>query len=365
MGDNGFTDIDQATSLVRSAMDTVSQLRDGAFWKVGGEDLLALGREMESLARMVYATNVHLAGEVDTQALAKERSCPSAATLLRQTLLISPAEARDRVKAGRHVLPQEIPSGGEVPAKLPELATALDAGKVGSEHTRTIVATMKKLPSAMPTPDRDHWEKFLVAKAALLDPTEFEIVAKAVLDAADPDGSLDESDPRSKMEFNIGSRNIRTGLTNINGLLDDDGVDVVRKAIDALAAPKPCSDRTPDPRPAATRRAHALVSALRGYLQAGVGPTNGGEKPQVVVYLRWDQMTGQIEKATRENGFPMTTGEARRYLCDAKIVPVVLGGDSEILDVGRDRRTYTRAMRRAIKARDRGCVWDGCDRPAG
>ena len=182
-------------------------------------------------------------------------------------------------------------------------------------------------------------------------------------DAADPDGTLDETDPKSKMEFNVGSRNIRTGLTNINGLLDDDGVDVVKKAIDALAAPKPCSDRTPDPRPAATRRAHALISALRGYLQAGAGPTNGGEKPHVVVYMHWSQMAGQIEKATRENGFPMTTGAARRYLCDAKIIPVVLGGDSEILDVGRERRTYTRAMRRAIRARDRGCVWDGCDRP--
>ena len=76
-------------------------------------------------------------------------------------------------------------------------------------------------------------------------------------------------------------------------------------------------------------------------------------------------MTGAITKATRESGFAMTTGQARRYLCDATIIPVVLGGNSEILDVGREARTYTVGMRRAIKTRDRGCVWDNCDRPAG
>ena len=190
-----------------------------------------------------------------------------------------------------------------------------------------------------------------------------ETVGKAVQDAADPDGTLDQSDPSSKMEFHVGARNPRTGLTGITGTLDDHSIDVVRTAIDALAAPKPAADGTPDPRPAATRRAHALVAALEGFLTAGAGPSSGGERPQVVVYLHWDQFTGEITRATRESGLTMTTGQARRYLCDATIIPVVLGSDSEILDVGRERRTYTLGMRRAIKARDRGCIWDGCDRP--
>ena len=60
MGDNGFTDLDQATEMVRSAMDAVANLRDGAFWKIGGQQLLTLGRQMEKLSRLVYDANVHL-----------------------------------------------------------------------------------------------------------------------------------------------------------------------------------------------------------------------------------------------------------------------------------------------------------------
>ncbi len=368
MGDGGFVDLDQARELVRSAMNAVSELRDGAYWKIGADDLLSLGQEFQGLPRMVYAANVHLAGEVDTQGVAKQRSCPSTAALLRQVLLISPAEAHGRLGAARQILPQEVLTGGDLPPTLPALATAVDTGTVGSEHVKTIVATMPKLPAALPIPDRDLWEKFLVGKAALLDPRQLEVVAAAVLEAADPDGTLDEGDAKSKMELSIGSRSACTGLTRLSGLLDDHGVDVLRKAIDGLAAPKPDVDGMQDPRPAATRRAHALVSALAGFLAAGTGPTNGGERPQVIVYLHWDQLTGEVSRATRESGVSMTTGEARRYLCDANIVPVVLGGAGwcwvvlggrgEMLDVGRSSRTYSVGMRRAIRARDRGCVWE-------
>jgi 5-methylcytosine-specific restriction protein A len=51
-------------------------------------------------------------------------------------------------------------------------------------------------------------------------------------------------------------------------------------------------------------------------------------------------------------------------LCDAKITPVVLGGDSQPLDVGREKRTATLAQRKAVAARDGGCAYSGCDRPA-
>ncbi len=43
MGRDGFVDIGQAKELVRSAMNAVTLLRGGAFWKLGGDELLALG----------------------------------------------------------------------------------------------------------------------------------------------------------------------------------------------------------------------------------------------------------------------------------------------------------------------------------
>ena len=43
---------------------------------------------------------------------------------------------------------------------------------------------------------------------------------------------------------------------------------------------------------------------------------------------------------------------------------ILLGGDSQVIDVGRSKRTVSAPMRRALDARDRVCRWPGCDRPA-
>jgi hypothetical protein len=51
--------------------------------------------------------------------------------------------------------------------------------------------------------------------------------------------------------------------------------------------------------------------------------------------------------------------------CDARIVPAVLGGASQVLDVGAASRSYPAAIRRAITLRDRGCSWPGCNRKPG
>jgi hypothetical protein len=42
-----------------------------------------------------------------------------------------------------------------------------------------------------------------------------------------------------------------------------------------------------------------------------------------------------------------------------------MGAASEILDAGRTVRTFTAAQTRAIVARDRHCIWTGCDAPPG
>jgi hypothetical protein len=49
--------------------------------------------------------------------------------------------------------------------------------------------------------------------------------------------------------------------------------------------------------------------------------------------------------------------------CDARVLPAVLGGDGQVLDLGRSRRLFTGPIRRALILRDRGCAFPGCDRP--
>jgi hypothetical protein len=171
------------------------------------------------------------------------------------------------------------------------------------------------------------------------------------------------------MEFHFRSRSTRTGLTAIKGQLDDHGIEVVKKAIDALSAPRPdgsrddAGDAIQDVRPAANRRAHGLIEALGRYLDAGIGPIQGGERPHITITMQWDALTGPISNASFDSGAMISPAQARRFLCDAQIIPMILGSKSEMLDVGRASRTFPAHIRRAITAGDQGCAWPGCDRP--
>jgi hypothetical protein len=60
---------------------------------------------------------------------------------------------------------------------------------------------------------------------------------------------------------------------------------------------------------------------------------------------------------------PISAATARRMACDAEILPLVLRGKSEPLDLGRGRRLFSAAQRLAMAARDRGCIWPGCPAP--
>jgi hypothetical protein len=60
---------------------------------------------------------------------------------------------------------------------------------------------------------------------------------------------------------------------------------------------------------------------------------------------------------------PISAGTARIMAADAEIIPEVLGGDSEVLDLGTRRRLFSRAQRLAITERDGGCAFPGCGAP--
>jgi hypothetical protein len=64
-----------------------------------------------------------------------------------------------------------------------------------------------------------------------------------------------------------------------------------------------------------------------------------------------------------ETGGRVPKALLRRLACDSAITRVVFGPDGAVLDVGRAQRTVTGQMRRAVIARDKHCVYPGCDQP--
>ncbi|MGW6282156.1 DUF222 domain-containing protein, partial [Kribbella sp. NPDC055071] len=96
----------------------------------------------------------------------------------------------------------------------------------------------------------------------------------------------------------------------------------------------------------------------------GAGPEVGGAVPgygakaTITVTIDYDDLKAATARATGDLVYcdGLSAATIRRLACDAKIIPLVIGSTSEPLDVGRSQRLVTRAMRRALNARDKGCV---------
>ncbi|MGH3688192.1 MAG: DUF222 domain-containing protein [Pseudonocardiaceae bacterium] len=125
-----------------------------------------------------------------------------------------------------------------------------------------------------------------------------------------------------------------------------EAAEIVRSALSPLAAPRPTTDTEIDLRDAAQRDADALVELAARALREGELPTEGGERPQVVVTVSLPVLQGRIGSASLGLGGPINADIARRIACDAEIIPVVLGSRGEPLDVGRASRTVPTSIRR-------------------
>jgi hypothetical protein len=88
--------------------------------------------------------------------------------------------------------------------------------------------------------------------------------------------------------------------------------------------------------------------------------------PEICVVTTLDRVLDDCRNhglCETSDGQPVAPASLRRMLCDAAVYPVVLGGDGEVLDAGRTRRTVTPEQRRALRAMHRTCGKPGCTVP--
>jgi hypothetical protein len=153
------------------------------------------------------------------------------------------------------------------------------------------------------------------------------------------------------------------GMMNLQAVLDPEAGAVLQAALAPLLHPAGDIDE----RTIAQRHADALVDLARIALSVGDLPDLHGDRPHVVITIGWKELLDDLAPTELGhaliNGQPITAAMARQYACDADIIPAVLGGDSEILDLGRATPTWNRAQRRAAALRDQGCVFTRCQAP--
>jgi hypothetical protein len=151
---------------------------------------------------------------------------------------------------------------------------------------------------------------------------------------------------------------------------------VVRKAletaVEAVREPGNVSAETPLQVALNAQRADALRCIAETYLERRGEETGAGssaDRVQVVVHIDQAILTeasaaahDEPHRCELDGGPALALDTARRLACDATVVGLIEGDDGEPLDIGRKSRSIPPAIARALRARDGGCRFPGCDR---
>lgn len=326
------------------------------------------------------AVMLHLVRQIDSRGIPAAQGTPRTAMWLRERLLVGQPAARRLVQLAKAV------------DDRPHLDQALSGAGVNVDQAAAIAASVNALTTDLGAEVADKAEAIMLEWAATLDPHQIGTLGRRVLEYVAPD--VAEAAERRAVEHDTATahaartlsiRAAGDGRVRLTAWLDTEAAAVISAALDPLCSPR----RRPDPsrgagldtepddvaaasrrdaaiaddRTAGQRRVDALVEVCRLALCAGDLPGNGGDRPQLSVTMRFDELRDQVGFATLDSGERLTPAQARRLACDAQVLPAVLGSQGQVLDVGQSRRLITGALRRALVLRDGGCAFPACDRP--
>jgi hypothetical protein len=186
---------------------------------------------------------------------------------------------------------------------------------------------------------------------------------QGLADLLDQDGGYDpDRDPEAN-RLSVGA----TGsTTSLRGTLVGDSAAVTRAALDRVADElfrKYTADHGVDPSikvpPRSTLLALALAEICRRAGAVDVGSSRA-PRPEATYLVRADD---PYDRATTPGGVVLQDGSTRVLRCIEDLRPVVIDSLGSLLDLGRRIPFPPPGQRRAMEARDGGCVFPGCDCP--
>ena len=346
---------------------------------------------------------------------ATDDGCRNSAEFLRARLRISAAEARRRLTLAAELLPRTGAGGHIEPPAREELAAAVASGTVASRAATVITLALERvrhtcLPEAAAT-----MEHALTLTAIDNDADFLARIARRWTEALDQDGAEPSEEllrriqgtfirkPRNglhhleifatadQFEHLITAMNTatnpRTGPDTGEGTgkravtVEDVGADAgegVRADAGQGTTGNPDLDADAraasllDQRSRPQRLLDGLVGACKVALANGGMPAAGGLRPQVMATIDYRDLLSRLggteprHEGTGSLTFtgPVTASTVRKLACDADIIPVLLGGEGRVLDIGRASRVFPPHVRKAITARDQGCAFPQCTIPA-
>ncbi|MFD7158552.1 DUF222 domain-containing protein [Kribbella sp. NPDC059898] len=329
---------------------------------LGGRTVVAIGNhevvpaldDVNAEITRLQAVRLQLIARAETDGLAQELGARDTVELL--TL----RHRRDRTEAWRDVhLARALPKYRAVDTALTNGVQCADGTvrQMQTGHAAAIITELERVRTRVPTETLDVTEQQLVGLAPHLTPKELRTAAKQLCDRIDADGPEPEEQKASARE----SLTLTTAENGVKfrGYLANENAELLRAIVHAGARPHKTVDGEHDPRPRDKRQADALTTALTVAANAWDTDTAGhGAKANITVTIDLEDLRSATGHATGQTvyGDDLSAATIRRLACDANVIPLVLGSNSQPLDVGRSERLVTRHIRHALVARDRGCV---------
>ena len=346
-----------AQRLLVQALDAVrAAVGPGA----SDDELVSVLSLCEGVARQVDQVTVGVVADLERRGVFAERGYKSTTGALADLLGWERPEARRRVVAAEHVCPRVGLDGAVLPARLPATAAVFAAGKARLAHVDAVARVLGSAAAQRLTPQQ--WagvEEQLAAKAEVYTPSELHTWGVSLVELLDQDGAAPDDHPRPEVN-ELHLTRLPGGGGKLQGRFDDAGMfAAITAVVDAKARPLTAEDQ----RPAGQRHAAALAEVCGYVLDHGDVAECGGQRPQVTVLVRLEDLQNRARAGCLDFGGTVSPEALRMLCCDAAVVPVVLGGRGQPLDVGRATRTIPDGLRRAVAARDKGCAHPGCGRP--
>jgi hypothetical protein len=216
-------------------------------------------------------------------------------------------------------------------------------------------------------------EALLVGQAERLPFRHFQRTISYWQQLAGPDGVEHDADAdhgarRLHVSQTVGGRWFLDGLFDpINGTIVADGLKPIEDELfeadwaEARARVGDGASASDVVQTAAPRRADALVELVR---RAGAMPTDAKlPAPSFTVLVGYETVAGRICELA--NGTVVTPGSLVGWLDQAWVERVVFDSPDRVENVGKRRRLFRGATRRAVEVRDRECFHPYCDSPVG
>src|SRR4051812_6534842 len=289
-------------------------------WRLSEEQVVGLLRAQVADVARIEAARLALVRELDARGWAAAVGATSTQAWLAHALLIDPRTAAADVRAARALDPAgDAPPEPGVPVMTgarrsdadPVLAAtgrALTDGTVSRAHADAVLASVRALP-AHPTTRPDlvpEAEACLLTQCAQFDPPTVRRLGREIVHTVDPSGVLAEEIAAAARD-ELWLTATATGRLRLRGEVDQVTGALLTTLVEAGAAPRPTAADGPDPRPATTRRAHALGEVLR--LAANASPTvHGGLSPHLLITMTLDTL--RVPGTTGDAGGDRTEGAA-------------------------------------------------------